>query len=206
MLRVCRREQFVFADETYSYLFHHYNTTWRTERVVEVPLAVRALERHPGERTLEVGNVLKNYLGKHGLSADREIIDKYELAPGVRNLDVLDHQPDEAYGLIICVSTVEHVGWDDTPRDATKATRAIELMRSWLAPNGELFVTIPLGYHPLLDRRLMDGTPLFDRLGFMRRVDAENRWVEARAVEVQGTQYGRPYPYANAIAVGLSSV
>jgi hypothetical protein len=205
VLRAYRRELFVFAGESHRYLFHHHNTTWRNERTIEVPLAARALERHSGERTLEVGNVLNNYLDQRHLSAGREIIDKYELAPGVRNVDVLEHDPAEPYGLIICVSTVEHMGWDETPRDATKAIRAIEVMRSWLARGGQLFVTVPLGLHPTLDRRLIDGTPLFDRLGFMRRVDRENRWVEARAAEVRGARYGSPYPFANAIAVGLSS-
>ena len=204
VLRAYRRELFVFAGESHRYLFHHHNTTWRNERAIEVPLAARALERHRGERTLEVGNVLSNYLGKRHLSGGRDIIDKYEPAPGVRNIDVLEHDPFEPYGLIVCVSTVEHVGWDEAPRDAAKATRAIELMHSWLAPGGELFVTVPLGYHPSLDRRLIDGAPLFDRLGFMRRIDPENRWVEAPAAEVRGARYGSPYPCANAIAVGLS--
>jgi hypothetical protein len=149
--------------------------------------------------------VLSNYLGKRRYSPRHEIIDKYEAAPGVRNIDVMEHQPAARYGLIVSISTVEHVGWDDAPRDTTKAVRAIELMRSWLAPGGELFVTVPLGYHPTLDRSLVDGTQLFDRLGFMRRVDAENRWVEAQAAEVRGARFGSPYPFANAIAVGLST-
>jgi hypothetical protein len=149
--------------------------------------------------------VLSNYLGKRHYSPRHEIIDKYEPARGVRNIDVIEYQPAAPYGLIVSISTLEHVGWDDGPRDTTKAVRAIELMRSWLAPGGELFVTVPLGYHQALDQSLVDGTQLFDRLGFMRRVDAENRWVEANAAEVRGVRYGSPYPFANAIAVGLST-
>jgi hypothetical protein len=205
LLSLRRREPFFFAGECHRYFFHHYNTTWLNERTIEIPLASRVLQRHRGERTLEVGNVLSNYLDKRRYSPRHEIIDKYEPAPGVRNIDVMEHQPAAQYGLIVSISTVEHVGWDEAPRDTTKAVRAIELMRRWLAPGGELFVTFPLGHHPTLDRSLVDGTQLFDRLGFMRRVDAENRWVEAQAAEVRGARYGSPYPFANAIAVGLST-
>jgi hypothetical protein len=201
---VSRREPFWFAGEPYRYLFHSYNTTWRNERTIEVPLAARVLDRHRGERALEVGNVLRNYLGERHLALGWETIDRYEVAPGVRNLDVIEHRPTDPYGVIVSVSTLEHVGWDEAPRDATKAPRAIGLMHQWLAPDGELLVTIPLGYNPLLDRRLIEGTPLFDRMSFMRRVDAKNRWVEVRAEEVRGARYGTPYPFANVVAVGLS--
>ena len=203
-MRARRREPFTFWGERYRYLYHHHNATWRNERAIEVPLATRVLDRHRGQRTLEVGNVLSHYLGAPSPSSAREVIDKYEIAPGVQNIDAMEYEPAEPYGVIVCISTVEHMGWDETPRDANKALMALQRLRGWLAPGGELFVTIPLGYHPDLDRHLLDGAPLFDRLGFMRRVDAHNRWVEARAEDVDGTRYGSPYPSANAVAVGLS--
>lgn len=206
MLGAVRREPFVFEDERYDYLCHHYNTTWRNERAVELPLAERVIERRSGARLLEVGNVLHNYLGDSRLPSGREIIDKYEVAAGVRNIDVMDHRLDEPYELIVSISTLEHVGWDEDPQDPTKAPRAIEKLHSWLAPGGELFVTMPLGHHPELDRRLLDGPPMFERLRFLRRVSSANRWVEAQAEEVRGTSYGSPYPFANAIAVGQSGI
>ncbi len=204
VLRMRRRQPFVFDGESYSYLQHHYNTTWRNERTVEIPLAARALERHRGARSLEVGNVLHNYISDSRLPPGREIIDKYELAAGVRNIDVIDHAPEQPYELIVSLSTLEHVGWDEDPQDPTKASRAIERLHSWLAPNGELLVTIPLGHHPELDRRLLDGPPMFERLSFLRRVSSNNRWVEAHAEEARGARYGSPFPFANAIAVGQS--
>jgi hypothetical protein len=203
---VRRRDPFVFEGDSYRYLFHHYNTTWRNERTVEVPLAARVLERHPSARTLEVGNVLHSYLGERHLSPAREIIDKYELAPGVRNIDVIDHEPSEPYEVIVSLSTLEHVGWDESPQDPSKAMRAIERMHGWLEPGGELLVTVPLGHHPELDRRLVDGPPLFERLRFLRRAGRDNRWVQAEAEEVRGARYGIPEPFANALAIGQSGV
>src|SRR3954451_22447894 len=66
---------------------HRYNETWRNERAVEVPLVVEALDAHP---VLEVGNVLGHY-GHCG----HTVVDKYERAPGVLNVDVLDFAPHE---------------------------------------------------------------------------------------------------------------
>jgi hypothetical protein len=206
VLRVWRRAPFVFDGERYSYLLHHYNATWRNERTVEVPIAARVLERHRGARLLEVGNVLHNYLGDAHLPSGREIIDKYELASAVRNIDVMDHSPHEPYEVIVSISTIEHVGWDEEPQEPTKAAQAIERLHSWLAPGGELLVTMPLGHNPELDRRLLDGPPMFERLRFLRRIGSDNRWVEAQAEEVRGSRYGSPFPFGNAIAVGQSGV
>lgn len=204
VLRARCRTPFVFDGERYDYLFHHYNTTWRNERTVEVPLAARMLRSRNGARMLEIGNVLHNYLGEDDLPAGRVIVDKYEVAPGVRNIDVVDHRPESAYDTIVALSTLEHVGWDEEPQDPAKAAAAIERIHTWLAPGGRLLVTVPLGHHPELDRRLLDGPPMFERLHFMRRVSAENRWTQADAAEVRGARYGSPFPFANAIAIGRS--
>jgi hypothetical protein len=204
-LRVYRRDSFLLDGERYCYLFHHYNTTWRNERTVEVPIALRMLQRHIGARVLEVGDVLHWYCRTvHGAAA-REIVDKYELTPRVRNIDIADYVPETRYGAIVTLSTMEHVGWDEERRDPGKAASVIERMHGWLEPGGELLVTIPLGYHTDLDRRLLDGPQLFEHLSFMRRRSADNRWVQAASDDVRGARYGSPFPFANALAVGRSS-
>ncbi len=204
-LRATRRERFAFDGQSYPYLFHHYNATWTNERAVEVPLALRALQRHPAGRVLEVGNVLNNYTRNPRAGALHEVIDKYEQAPGVTNVDVVDHAPEAPYDLVLSVSTIEHVGWDEEPREPHKAAAAIERLHGWLAPGGELLVTMPLGHNPPLDSRLLDGPPMFDRLGFLRRQTPSNRWGQADGEEVRGAEYGSPFPFANVIAVGRSS-
>jgi hypothetical protein len=195
-----RRGGFDFAGERYRYHSAAYNTTWRNERTVEVPIALRFLRRHGGGRTLEVGNVLGHY-GEAG----HDVLDKYERAPGVANADVMDFEPSAGYRAIVAISTLEHVGFDEEPRDAGKAPRALERLTSWLLPGGALLVTLPLGYNAALDELLWSGDVCFDELRFMRRVSADNRWRESTAAEVRGSRYGAPYPWANAIAVGLRS-
>ena len=62
----------------------------------------------------------------------------------------------EAYK-IVSISTIEHVGWDETPRDPNKIPRALEnLTTRCLAPGGEIVVTLPIGYNTYLDKLLKE--------------------------------------------------
>lgn len=69
---------------------------------------------------LEVGNVLSHYFPIH-----HDIVDKYEVCPGVINQDIADFLPQEKYDLILSISTVEHVGWDEQPQEPTKLLQVI---------------------------------------------------------------------------------
>jgi len=128
--------------------FHHPSgRTWLTERAVEVAVARDFLASLPADaEVLEVGNVLARY-GHHG----HLVVDRYERAPGVVNVDAEDHTPDRAPDAIVTISTLEHIGWDEPVRDPAKAGRTLRHLRGLLAPGGRMLVTVPLGYHPGLD-------------------------------------------------------
>jgi len=81
-------ERFTLGGEEYPYFYHWYNRTWRNERTVEIPIVRRILEARPEASVLEVGNVLSHYFGK-----DHEVVDKYEKAHGVQNIDVSISSP-----------------------------------------------------------------------------------------------------------------
>lgn len=138
-------QQFLVDGVRHTQLVHPYNRTWRNERAVEVPLAEAFLDRVDGP-VLELGNVLANY-GRSG----HVVVDKYELKPGVRNVDVVDYRPEERFGAIVALSTLEHVGWDEEARDPAKIPRAVQHLRHLLLPTGRLLVTCPLSYNPHLD-------------------------------------------------------
>ena len=150
---VPRAHEFTLGGERYRGLRRLYGRTWVTERAVEVPVAQRLLERHSGERILEVGNVLSHYG-----PVEHDVVDRYEAAPGVRNVDVLDLAPEPSYDLIVSVSTLEHVGRDETPPEPERAVRALEHLRRLLRPGGVLFATVPAGYNRALDDALSRGT------------------------------------------------
>jgi SAM-dependent methyltransferase len=192
------RGSFEFEGERHRYLFHRYKFTWLTERAVEVPIAQAFARRHAGKRILEVGNVLPHY-GPH----DHLVVDKYEQAEGVLNLDVMELGTLGRFDAVVCVSTVEHVGWDEDPRDSGKAIEAVRRLAELLEPGGQLLLTIPVGYHPHLDRALQAGTFRFAQAGALRRDWIGPHWHEADPASVWGTPYDFLLYSARAVFVGV---
>lgn len=193
-------ETFTLNGDTLSYLRHWHVTTFLNERTVELPIALQELRRAAPARLLEIGNVLNYYV-----DYPHVVVDKYEVAPGVLNQDVVEFRATEPFDMIISISTIEHVGWDETPKDPDKTIRAVKHLRSLLAPGGRLVCTMPLGYNPHLDAHLAAGRLPFDEVRYLRRSNWRNEWREATPLEVLGSKYGNPYVHANALAVGFAS-
>ncbi len=193
-----KKGQFTLDNRRYDYFFHRYCTTWRNERVVEVPVAMREVERRSGKRILEVGNVLSHYF-----DFPHEIIDKYEKGAGVKNVDVVDFTPMVKYDLIVTISTLEHVGFDETPKDPDKVIRALENLKSMLAPGGLLVATLPLGYNAGMDALLKSGTLAFDRGFCLKKTGRGNGWVEAGMDIVGASEYDHAGTSANALFIGV---
>jgi hypothetical protein len=191
------RRAFAFAGRRYPYRYDRYNLTWLNERTVELPIAAGALEAHRGERVLEIGNVMAHY--GHG---GHEVVDKYEHEANVRNLDVLDLEPDRRWDLILSVSTLEHVGVDETPRDPTRGAAAAQLLAQRLAPGGELLITIPVGYNAELDAALVGGALPGLELQALRRTAAGPHWKQVDPSEVIGLGYDWRNSSARAVLVG----
>src|ERR1017187_5364112 len=101
--------KFTWFDVELEYEDHEYNTTRLNERAVEIPIAQEWLDRQigvtPFSRILEVGNVFGHYYPDHW---KWDVIDLYEKARGVKNINVLD--VSESYDYIFSISTLEHVG------------------------------------------------------------------------------------------------
>jgi SAM-dependent methyltransferase len=189
---------FRFRGADYRYFYHPYNLAWRNERTVEVPIAHALLEASEGQEVLEVGNVLSHYLPvKH------DVLDKHEAAVGVINQDAVDFAPNKKYDLIISISTLEHIGYDEEHGDPDKVLRAVENLCSLLAPGGRMVATVPLGYNPQLDRLLERGEFPFSQLFALRRVPGGNRWVQTDPESVRGAEYSRNRFRADAIVVGV---
>jgi SAM-dependent methyltransferase len=178
------RGEFAFQGERYGYLVHPYKWSWLTERAVEVPIVQAIVDRHAGKRILEVGNVLSHYQSQHHL-----IVDKYEQAAGVLNRDALDLDDLGRFDLIVSISTVEHIGWDEEPRDPGKSVETLRRLRGLLGPGGQLVVTVPAGYHPKLDAALRAGSIELTRAGALRALDGATRWREVPVEEVWSAPY-----------------
>ncbi|HEY0781521.1 MAG TPA: hypothetical protein VGE98_03635 [Thermoanaerobaculia bacterium] len=186
---------FRFRGSTYTCFFHGYNSTWSNERAVEVPIVRALVAERRGGRILEVGNVLSHYG-----PAEHERLDKFESGPGIRNEDVAVFRSPIPYDLIVSISTLEHVGWDEEPRDPGKIARAVANLASQLAPGGRLVVTLPLGYNPDLDARLDSDALPFTRLDCLQR-RGWCRGEEAAWEEVRGARYGGAWPGATGLVI-----
>lgn len=175
-----RRGTFTFQGQRYPYLFHRHKLTWLTERAVEVPVVQALVDEASaagvgdrGARVLEVGNVLAHYRPQAHL-----VVDRYERAAGVLNRDVLELGDLGPFDLIVAVSTLEHVGFDEEPRDPGKPARAVAALRAQLAPGGRLVLTVPAGYNPAFDTALRTGAIPVDGLAALRHAGGAARWRE----------------------------
>ncbi|MGH2877769.1 MAG: hypothetical protein ACRDLV_16070, partial [Solirubrobacteraceae bacterium] len=77
-------DTFVLDGRRYPLFLHEAGMTWRSERIVEVPIGLEALDAAPdATRVLEIGNVLRQYRP----DSRHTVVDRYERAPGVINED-----------------------------------------------------------------------------------------------------------------------
>jgi glycosyltransferase involved in cell wall biosynthesis/tetratricopeptide (TPR) repeat protein len=189
---------FEFGGRRYPYFRHGYNGAGSNERTVEVALALAALEQAdaPTKRVLEVGHVLGHY-GATG----HTVVDRYETGDGVVTADIAEYVPAEPFDLIVSISTLEHLGWDEEPKEPEKVERVLtQLANGMLAPGGRLLATVPMGYNPHLDRLILeDRTGL--RVSFLRRLNEANEWEEVERAAIGHPEYGQPFPHANVVAV-----
>ncbi|MGD0407030.1 MAG: hypothetical protein ABSB10_10335 [Candidatus Bathyarchaeia archaeon] len=192
---------FKFQGHAYNYFCNKYNTTWKNERAVEVPI-VREIVKHCNGKILEVGNVLSHYY-----PVTHDVVDKYEKAKGVINQDVVDFRPSERYDLIVSISTMEHMGWDENHREPEKVLYALENLKSnCLAHRGIMVITAPLGYNPELDKLLKQGMIDLGKQYYMKRLSKDNLWKETEQNNVQNIRYDTPFPAANAIVIAIKDM
>ena len=176
-----KRATFTFKGKRYRYFYHGYNHTWVNERTIEIPLVKELLDNTKGD-VLEIGNVMNYYY-----PFSHDVVDKYEKGKGILNEDVVDFKIHKKYHAIVSISTMEHVGWDEKVRDATKIPRSLEHLKKHLTPKGKIFLTIPLGYNPYLDRLIAEGNS-FDEAYFFKR-GLFGSWKQVSYTQVKGTPY-----------------
>jgi hypothetical protein len=185
---------FSLGGKQYNYEVHPFILD--NERAVEIGLARTFLNEHSG-RILEVGNVLGNFTPHV-----HDVVDKYEVAPGVINEDIITFEPPKKYDAIVTLSTLEHVGWDETPRTPEKILAAIAHLKTLLTPGGELMATMPPGYNAFLDQIVREQRTGFSKVKFLVRTTANNQWCEAALEEAMSRKFNEPFTCANALIVG----
>lgn len=103
---------FDFNGMPFHYFAHRYNGAHLSERTIEVPI----MRSFIAGKVLEVGNVLNHYF-----PFEHEVADKFEKADGVINCDIRDFRSESRYDRVLSISTLEHVGWDERPKESPEA-------------------------------------------------------------------------------------
>ncbi len=189
------------------------------ERVVEIPWV---LARLAGNRALEVGYAFAEppYLAAL-LQAGFDELVGVDLAaadvPGLTGVqaDVRDLPfEDGAFDLALCVSTLEHVGADNTgygldaEDDGASRLTALRELRRVLAPAGRLLITVPCGepgdYGWFHQDDVRGWTRLFTRAGFVVEEQevyelTGEGWRAAPELDTTGLRYGERGPAASAV-------
>jgi hypothetical protein len=187
--------QFVVDSKTYSYFSHPY------ERTVELSIAFEFIKT--GKNVLEVGNVLQHYPLQ---LMDRDIVDKYEKVSGVINTDILEFKPNRKYDRIVSISTIEHIGYDELGiPDPDKPMKTINHLKTLLAENGSMLVTMPIGYNTSIDKIVFGENTPFKQQYYLKRVSKDNRWKQVSPAVARECKIDKPYRCANAIIVGIIS-
>ncbi len=190
-------KKFEFDGKSYLSFSHNYNRTWGNERAVEVPIVWKAVQSFQGKRILEFGNVLSHYF-----KVNHPIIDKYENGKKIIPVDIVDFRSEEKFDLVISISTLEHVGWDETPQENGKAVYALDVLKSSVNKGGQLIFTVPVGHNPHLDQYLRKEYHGF-KLSFLKRQSPENDWVQIFDESIWACHYGSPFPAANGLVIGF---
>jgi hypothetical protein len=155
---MARRGCFIYNNKEFRYFIHWYNHTWSNSRKVEIPIFLDVYYQNLGKDILEVGNVLSHYI-----PITHDVLDKYEKEQGVINEDIIDFNPDLKYDIVISCSTLEHVGYDEEKKDPDGFLKAVNNIRkNVLRAGGVLYLSVPIGYNPGLDRILDSGLIVFD--------------------------------------------
>lgn len=190
--------QFVFRKKSYKYFYHMYNYTWIGERAVEIPIIWEIVKKQTCEKILEVGNVLSHYF-----PITHDVLDKYERGDVVINQDIVNFKPSQKYDLIVSISTLEHVGWDEIPRQPDKVLSAIANLKKLLISNGKIIITLPVGYNNEVDRLLREKKLGLTSQYNLKRISRDNIWKEVEWKDIKNAKYGYPYNAANGVVVGV---
>lgn len=208
------------------------------ERAIEYPWVLSRIAEQPG-LLLDGGGALNHlYLLRHPRLARKRIV-VYTLSPKGEHIFPTDAVSyvfgdlrhtvirDEVFDEVVCISTLEHVGLDNSRHYTTSAEYrqsnpqdfllAVREMRRVLVPGGRLFLTVPygrarqLGWLQVFDRDRIQ--QVLDAFGGGVRQEAYYRydrgWHHAAPDDCRESQYNdfhAGYPYAANSAASAGAV
>lgn len=163
--------RFRFEGKSLQLFYNIYNHTWRNERQVEVPIFRFLLKEYSNSDVLEIGNVLSHYQ-----KVSHKVIDKYEKAPNVLNVDICDYKDERPYDCIYSISTFEHIGFNRyEASDNHKVYEAIDHVMKMLKPGGVFIFSFIVGFNPVMDAMIREKKLNFERCYYYKRING--KWL-----------------------------
>lgn len=192
-------ETFQFQGKDYHYVFQRYCTTWKNERCVVLPIAWDILSEYQkrGKKILEVGNVTS-----YTYPIVHDVIDKYENTKRIMREDVVEFKTSKQYDLIFSIVTMQHIGYNESPRDPKKVLRAMQNLKNILAHNGKIVILHGMGENKEMDELIKNGLLGFERQYYLMKVSGY-KWKEAGWEDVKDLPYDYWTPSARGIVVGI---
>jgi O-antigen chain-terminating methyltransferase len=178
---------------------------WSDERAIEIPWV---LARYTGEpRVLDIGTAFAERAYVDGLRDlhphDLVTVDLAEPADVIADVRDLPFE-DGRFDVVFCVSTLEHIGRDNTtydvdaPRDEQGDEAALRELRRILSSEGRLLISVPTGVHDdqgwQVQREPLAWIALFERCGFLVYEDelyvrGDDGWRTATLAEARRATY-----------------
>lgn len=188
-----KKNTFMYNNKTYKALIT--NKTFYNERMIEIPIFKGILKQNRGKKILEVGNVMHNFMNtKH------DVLDKYEVSKGVINEDIITYNPQKKYDLVISVSTLEHVGWDEIPKNPSLIFDAIKNLKKITKKDGEIIFSIPWNYNTFFDKIFLENKIGFTNLTFLKK-NKKDVWLETTLNDLKKVKFNFKVPCANALVI-----
>lgn len=194
-----RKAYFEYHEKKLTYCTSKYNHSDLNERTIEVPIIEYYIDLEPHAKVIELGAVLQHYRRVNFV-----VVDKFEKGNEILNVDIVDFKPKQKFDLLISISTLEHIGFDDDT-DPDKIVKVVKHIRTHvLSPTGKAVISFPLGYNPHLDQLIQSKRmKLFDRLEFMERYSHLNYWRMRLRPPVFPVTYNARYNNAQLLGIGF---
>ena len=196
-----RNKTFIFDGVTLNYFYHKYNVTYENERIIVIPIILYLIKKYGINTYTELGNVLSYYKLQ-----SKSIIDKYDNSKDIIKEDITYYKPISKFKNIISISTLEHIGWDESERNYCKITPTfINIFNNVLDKNGYFIFSFPIGYNPYLDSYLNNNLEKFIEIYSFIRINKSNEWRNVKYDKTRNSKFGTPFKNANELIICVTN-
>lgn len=192
---------FYFKWIKMKYFCHLYNTTYRNERAIELPILDYIINDNLNNTTkiLEIWNVLSHY--KNISLLDYTIVDKFDNNKSIIKEDAEFFNNNKLYDLIISISTFEHIWFDDDIKDSNKSLRTFNNMKKLLNDWWKMIITIPVWWNKDIDKKIFDWEFDFNENYYYTK--NKWNWIESTKENTINLKYDIKIPSANWIFIWI---